>query len=245
MKSSLNANKNLLVKQIRNLHHAERQVLCTKENNRVRASIPEMIAYPANGTAANAGKRKKTKLCIKNMVSTCCKMVVKAVLENLGLNYSTVELGEVEIIGNISKAKHALLRSDLLKFGMVLLEDSKSILVEQTKKVIIEMIHNSDELPNLKNSYYVSEKLNHSYAYLANLFSEVTGMSIQHFIILHKIERAKELMVYDKLTLSEIASKLHYSSVAHLSLQFKKITGLSPTHFKNMKHQRLVALDEL
>lgn len=248
MKRATSSNTNLFAKQVRNFRYSETQVQPPVGNYRIRENISELqmrLAHPATQLPEKAIDLEKTKLYIKNMVSIRCKIVVKAVLENLRLNYSTVELGEVEIIGKLSEAKHEQLRSELLKYGLELLEDKKSILVEKIKMVIIEMVHYSDELPNIKFSYYLSEKLNYSYTYLANLFSEVKGMSIQHFIMTHKIERVKELMTYDKLTLSEIAWKLHYSSVAHLSIQFKKITGLTPTHFKNMKHKRLVALENL
>jgi len=239
----------LLINQIRKLRHSETQVQRIHiENSRVRENIPELkirLVYSAKQPSAKTEKLEKAKLYIKNMVSIRCKMVVKAVVENLGLNYSTVELGEVEIIGKLTDAKYEQLKSDLLKYGLELMEDKKIILVEKIKKVIVEMVHYSDELPNINFSDYLSEKMNHGYTYLATLFSEIKGISIQHFIMSHKIERVKELLMYDELTLSEIAWKLHYSSVAHLSNQFKKITGLTPTHFKNMKHKRRRTLDNI
>lgn len=248
MKSATYSNKNLLVNQVRNLRYSERQVQRSVENNRIRENIPELkmrLAYSVKEPPENTGGLEKTKLRIKNMVSIRCKMVVKAVLENLGLNYSTVELGEVEIIGNLSEAMHKQLKSGLLKYGMELMEDKKIILVEKMENLIVEMIHYPDARPNIKISFYLSEKLKHSYTYLSHLFLEVKGMSIRHFIIWSKIERVKELLIYDELPLSEIAWKLQYSSEAHLSNQFKKITGLTPTHFKNMKHKRLRALENL
>jgi YesN/AraC family two-component response regulator len=240
------SNNKLLADQVRNLRQSERQDQRAVKNRSVGENIPKTGTGIFNiEPAENTGKLEKTELCIKNMVSIRCKMVVKAVLENLELNYSTVELGEVEIIGSLSDAKHEQLKHELLKFGLELLEDRKIILVEKMKNVIVEMVHYSDELPKMKFSEYLSEKLNHNYIYLSNLFSEVKGMSIQHFIILHKIERVKELLVYEELNLSEIAWKLHYSSVAHLSIQFKKMTGLTPTHFKNMRYKRLKNLEDL
>lgn len=172
-------------------------------------------------------------------------MIVKSELENLGLYYLTVELGEVEIQGELSAKKQKQLKAALLKSGLELMEDQKSILVEKIKNIIIEMVHYTDELPKTNFSDYLEKKLNHDYTYLSNLFSEVKGITIEHFIISHKIERVKELLVYNELTLSEIAWKLHYSSVAHLSNQFKKVTGLTPSFFKKIKHKRLNALENL
>jgi AraC-like DNA-binding protein len=179
------------------------------------------------------------KLHIKYMVSIRCKMIVKQELDKLGLKHGAVELGEVNVINKITPKKREQLRAALLKSGLELMEDQKAILVEKIKNVIVEMVHYEDELPHKeKKSVYISEKLNHDYTYLANLFSEATGVTIEHYILLHKIERAKELIIYDELTLSEIAYKLNYSSVAHLSNQFKKITGLTPTFFKSLKHKK-------
>jgi len=181
------------------------------------------------------------KLFIKNMVSLRCKMMVKSELENLGLHYSVVELGEVVISEELDEEKHQLLRAALLRSGLELMEDKKSILIEKIKNIIVEMIHYSDEPPKTNFSDFLSEKLGYDYTYLSNLFSEVKGVTIGHYIISHKIERAKELLIYNELTLTEIALKLHYSSVGHLSNQFKKITGLTPSFFKKMKHKRLIA----
>lgn len=185
------------------------------------------------------------KLYIKNMVSIRCKMLVKSELEKLNLPHKTVELGEVELEENISDQKREELRQALLKSGLVLMEDKKSILVEKIKTIIIEMIHYSDELPEVNYSVYISQKLNLNYTYLANLFAEVKGTTIEHFIIIHKIERVKELIIYDELTLTEIAALMQYSSVAHLSKQFKKITGLTPSHFKQLKNKRRNPLEDL
>lgn len=181
------------------------------------------------------------KLYIKNMVSLRCKMMVKAELEKMKLKHAIVELGEVEIIENISAKKHQQLKAALLKSGLILMDDQRAILVEKIKNTIVELIHYRDETPKTNFSDYLRERLNYDYNYLSKLFSEVKGTTIEHYIIAHKIERAKELLIYNELTLSEIADKLHYSSVAHLSNQFKKVTGLTPSFFKNMKHQRLIA----
>jgi len=170
------------------------------------------------------------------MVSNRCKMVVKELLEKLGLRYNSVELGEVEITEpSLSPEVRDQLKSALLKSDLALMEDKKAILIDKVTKVIIEMIHYSDELPKEKYSVYISEKLKHDYNYLSNLFSEVKGTTIDHFIIAHKIERVKELLMYDELSIKEISYKLNYSSVAHLSNQFKKVTGLTPSYFKKQK----------
>lgn len=184
-------------------------------------------------------------LYIKYMVSLRCKMMVKEELKKLDLNYVIVELGMVEISEDITPEKFMLLRESLAKSGLELLDDKRAILIERIKNVIIEMIHYTDEVPKVNYSDYISEKLNHDYTYLSNIFSEVRGITIQHYIIIHKIERVKELLLYDELNLTEIAFMLNYSSVAHLSTQFKKITGLSPSFFKQMKYRRNQNLENI
>lgn len=165
-------------------------------------------------------------------------MVVKSEIERLGLHYTKVELGEAEIIEDIPREQMEELKAGLKKTGLVLMDDKKSILVEKIKTLIIEMVHYNDEQIKINLSDYLSDKLNHDYTYLANLFSEVKGTTIENFYLSHKIERVKELLVYDELNLTEIAWKLHYSSVAHLSNQFKKMTGLTPSSFKLLKNKR-------
>jgi len=172
-------------------------------------------------------------------------MVVKSELENVGVPYTVVELGEVELKDSISKDQRDQLNVLLKKSGLELMDDKKSMLIEKIKTVIIELIHYSGELPKTKFSEYLSDKLNHDYTYLSNLFSEVQGITIEHYLIAHKIERVKELLVYDELNLTEIAYKLHYSSVAHLSNQFKKVTGLTPSYFKQLKNKRLSTLEDV
>jgi AraC-like DNA-binding protein len=179
------------------------------------------------------------------MVSIRCKMIVKDELKKMGLHYVTVDLGVVETIEELSTEQHEDLKKALLEFGLEIMDDQKTILIERIKNVIIEMVHYSDELPKIKNSEYISDKLHYDYTYLANLFSEITGITIEHFIIAHKIERVKELLLYDELNLTEIADKLNYSSVAHLSNQFKKVTGLTPSFYKKMKHMRNQNLEDL
>jgi AraC-like DNA-binding protein len=165
-------------------------------------------------------------------------MAVKSELEKLGLHHTMVDLGEVEIMEDISKTKLHKLDLALRKSGLELIDDNKNILVEKIKTIIIELIHYNDEQIKINLSNYLSEKLNHNYTYLSNLFSDVKGSTIEKFYLSQKIEKVKELLVYDELNLTEIAYKLHYSSVAHLSNQFKKMTGLTPSHFKRLKYKR-------
>jgi AraC-like DNA-binding protein len=185
------------------------------------------------------------KLYIKYRVSLRCKMMVKEELKKLGLRYVVVDLGMVEILEEITQQQREQLKVNLLRSGLELLDSKKSILIEKIKNVITEMIHYSDELPKVNYSEYISEKLDYDYTYLANLFSEVKGITIQQFIIIHKIERVKELLLYDELNLTEISHKLHYSSVAHLSNQFKKVTGLSPSFYKQLKQKRKDNLENM
>ena len=179
------------------------------------------------------------------MVSLRCKMVVKEELKKLGLHYAHVDLGAVEILEDITQKQHDQLKKNLFKSGLELLDNKKSILIEKIKNVITELIHHSDELPKVNYSDYISEKLNYDYTYLSNIFSEVKGISIQQFIIIHKIERVKELLLYDELTLKEICNKLHYSSASHLSKQFKKVTGLTPSFYKQLKQKRKINLENI
>ncbi|MEQ1586988.1 MAG: AraC family transcriptional regulator [Cyclobacteriaceae bacterium] len=185
------------------------------------------------------------KLYIKYMVSLRCKMIVKEELAKLGLRYVVVDLGMVEVLEDITEMQRAELKENLLRSGLELLDDKKSILIEKIKNVINEMIHYSDEVPKVNYSEYISEKLQYDYTYLSNVFSEVKGITIQQFIIIHKIERAKELLLYDELNLTEISYKLHYSSVAHLSNQFKKVTGLSPSYYNQLKKKRKGNLENM
>ena len=178
------------------------------------------------------------KLYIKYMVSNRCKMAVKEELKKLGLHFIVVDLGEVEIMETITSDQREQLKLSLFDSGLELMDDKRAVLIEKIKNTIIEMVHHSDEMIKTNFSDYLSEKLDHDYTYLANLFSEVQGTTIEHFIINHKIERIKELILYDELNITEIAWKMNYSSVAHLSNQFKKVTGLSPSHFKQLKDRR-------
>ena len=185
------------------------------------------------------------KLYVKYMVSQRCKMVVKKELKKLGLQNATVDLGTVETQEDLTPRQREQLKDALLSSGLELMEDHRAILIEKIKNVIIEMIHYADELPQVNYSDYISEKLGYDYTYLSNMFSEVKGITIQHFIIMHKIEKVKELLLYDELNLTEISYRLHYSSVAHLSNQFKKVTGLSPSFYKKLKKKRQGNLEDL
>ncbi|MBU0765701.1 MAG: AraC family transcriptional regulator [Bacteroidetes bacterium] len=185
------------------------------------------------------------KIYIKNMVCIRCEMVVKSELEKLGLKYLSVKIGEANIKDILTPEQRDQLNTALKKTGLELLDDKKSMLVEKIKNVIIELVHYTEDQIRVNLSDYLSEKLNYDYTYLANLFSEVKGTTIEQFFIAHRIERAKELLVYDELNLTEIADKLNYSSVSHLSNQFKKVTGLTPTHFKLLKHKRRDSLENV
>lgn len=179
------------------------------------------------------------------MVSTRCKMAVKEELKKLGLHFIVVDLGEVEIMENISITQREELKAALLVSGLELMDDKRAVLIEKIKNVIIEMVHHTEEMIKTNFSDFLSKKLNHDYTYLANLFSEVQGTTIEQFIISHKVERIKELIIYGELNITEIAWKMNYSSVAHLSNQFKKVTGLSPSHFKQLKDKRRSPIEEI
>ena len=179
------------------------------------------------------------------MVSLRCKLVVKEALEFLGLHYVILELGIVEIMQDLTANQRKQLYDLLLKSGLELMDDKKSVLIEKIKNIIIELIHYSDELPKVNYSDYISEKMGMDYTHLSKLFSEVRGITIEHFIIAHKIERVKELLLYDELNLTQISYIMNYSSVSHLSKQFKKVTGLTPTFFKNLKDKKRIALENV
>ncbi len=185
------------------------------------------------------------KIYIKNMVSNTCKFVVKDALNKLNLHFIIINLGEVEIMENISKSQREQLKVSLQRMGLELMNDKKTILIEKVKDTIVEMIHYTDNMIKVNFSDYLSEKLNYDYTYLSNLFSEVQGINIQNFVLLLKVERVKELITYDELTISEIAYKMNYSSVAHLSNQFKKVTGFSPTYYKHLRERRRNAIEAI
>lgn len=179
------------------------------------------------------------------MVCIRCQMLVKSELEKLGLHYVYVKIGEANIIDTVLPEQLDLLDISLRKSGLQLMDNKKSILVEKIKTAIIELVHYTNDQIKVNLSDYLCEKLNYDYTYLANLFSEVKGITIEKFYLTHKIEKVKELIVYDELNLTEIAYRMHYSSVAHLSNQFKKFTGLTPSHFKKLKNKRRDTLEDV
>ncbi len=185
------------------------------------------------------------KLFIKYMVSSRCKMMVKSELNKLGLHYILVDLGEVEIKEDLTASQLDLLKAGLLESGLELMEDHKAVLIERIKTAVAEMLHFSDELHKTNFPHYLSEKLRHDYTYLANLFSEVTGITIEHYIIHQKIDRVKEMLIYDEFTLTEISYRLNYSSVAHLSNQFKKVTGLTPSYFRQLRSRKSIGSENV
>ncbi len=179
------------------------------------------------------------------MVCIRCKMVVREELGKLGLHHFVVELGEAEVFDHVSNEKYIQLKTALLRSGLELMDDKKSVLIQKIKNVIVELVHYSEDPLLIKFSEYLSQKLQLDYTYMANLFSEVQGTTIEKFYIAHKLERVKELLVYDELNLTEIAYLMHYSSVAHLSAQFKKVIGLTPSHFKKLKEKRRNMLEDV
>ena len=185
------------------------------------------------------------KLYIKNMVSNSCKTIVKSEIKKLGLNLLFIELGEVEVAENIVDEQRCQLNTNLQKLGLELLDNKKSMIVESIKNRIVELVHYSDKRMKVKLSFYLSEKLEYDYTYLANLFSENQGITIERFFLNHKIERVKELLIYNETSLTEIADKMQYSSVAHLSSQFKKITGLTPSDYKLLRLKKRTPLEEM
>ena len=178
------------------------------------------------------------KIYIKNMVCIRCKMVVKSELEKLGIQWESVELGEAVVKDPVSPVQLKELNQELIKSGLEVMDDRKSQLIEKIKTIVIEQIHYAEEPLEIKFSDFLVSKLNYDYTYISNLFALTQGMTLEHYIIGHKIEKVKELLVYDELTVNEIASKMNYSSAAHLSKQFKKVTGLTASHFKKLKNER-------
>lgn len=185
------------------------------------------------------------KIYIKYMVSNRCKMAVREELRKMGLHFVVVELGEVDVMETLTADQRAELNKGLQASGLELMDDKRAVMIEKVIHVITEMIHHSEEMPKVNYSDFISEKVGYDYTYLSNVFSEVKGITIQQFIIMHKIERVKELLLYEELNLTEISYKMHYSSVAHLSNQFKKVTGLTPSQFKLLKDRRRSPIEDI
>lgn len=179
------------------------------------------------------------------MVCIRCKMIVRDVITKEGLHIKTVELGEAEVTESERDIDREKIRASLAVYGLELMEDHKSMLIEKIKNIIVELVHYSEERLTINLSEYLHQQTHMDYTYLSNLFSEVQGTTIEKFFISHKIERVKELLVYNELTLTDIAYRMHYSSVAHLSNQFRKVTGLTPSHFKKLSYKRRSLLEDL
>ena len=188
---------------------------------------------------------KGVKIYIKNMVCIRCKMVVKSELERLGLQWESVDLGETVVKDPVSLEQLKQLNEGLKKSGLEIMDDKKSQLIEKIKTIVIEQIHYAEEPLDIKFSDFLISKLNYDYTYLSNLFAQTQGITLEHYIINHKIEKVKELLVYEELTISEIAFKMNYSSAAHLSKQFKKVTGLTASEFKRLQNRRFKEQDKL
>lgn len=185
------------------------------------------------------------KLYIKNMVCDRCKWVVKTEIEKLGFKANVIDLGEVELESSIDNKEKQQIKEALENFGFELIDDKKSRIIEKIKALLIDVTQNKNADLNKNLSLYISENLNYEYSKLSNLFSEVEGISIEKYFINLKIEKAKEFIIYDELSLSEIADILNYSNVAHLSNQFKKVTGFTPSHFKQIKVAKRIQIDKL
>ena len=185
------------------------------------------------------------KLYVKNMACLSCKVVIKDALEELDIQPVKVELGEIETKEDLSEKEKKLLNSKIKTVGLELLENKQGLLIEKIRKAVVDYVYHSEEKENINFSQLLSKKLHYSYGYLANFFSEVEANTIERFVISMKVERIKEMIMFEEFTLTEIAYKLHYSSVAHLSSQFKKVTGLTPSHFKSLKKKRRIAIQNL
>ena len=185
------------------------------------------------------------KLYIKNMVCDRCKMMVRQELKKAGLSPETVELGEVEFSQELTPQQIKTVEEALTPLGFELIDDRKSRLIEQIKKAVIELVYYTEEMPKVNLSAYLAQKLHYEYSHLSTLFSSIEGITLEKYFIAQKIERVKELLVYDELTLSEIAFQMGYSNVAHLSNQFKKVTGLTPSYFKIIGHSKRNTIDKV
>lgn len=179
------------------------------------------------------------------MVCDRCVSVVKSELKQLGYTDVVVDMGEITFNKALTSAEREQIGQAVKTHGFELIDDKKSTLIEKIKNIVISQIHHSKDIPKVNYSTLISEKLGKEYSYLSNMFSEVEGITLEQFIILHKIEKVKELLVYDELTLSQIADELGYSSVAHLSGQFKKVSGFTPSYFKSIKKSKRISIDKV
>lgn len=185
------------------------------------------------------------KIYIRNMVCNRCIMVVKAELNRLAIDVVSVELGEAELFAPLDRVQRENLEAALQPLGFQLIDDRREVLIDRIKTLIVELVHSKNKELKVTLSDYLSERLHHDYNYISNLFSEIEGLTIEKYFIAQRIERVKELIVYGESTLSQIAFELNYSSVAHLSAQFKKVTGLTPSHFKQIKANKRKPLDKV
>jgi AraC-like DNA-binding protein len=185
------------------------------------------------------------KIYVKNMACLSCKVFVKDALQEMDIHAVKVELGEIETKEEVSDEEKKQLNKLIKKVGLELLESKQGVLIEKIRKIIVDYVYHSEEKEIINFSDLLSQKLNYSYSYLANFFSEVEATTIEQYVIALKIERIKELIIFGEDTLTEMADKMHYSSVAHLSAQFKKVTGLTPSHFKELKKKRRIAIQDL
>lgn len=190
-------------------------------------------------------KQESMKYFVKHMISNPCKMFVKQELTKLGISYNSVELGEVDVSEKLSYNQKELLKNSLKNYGLEVVDDRRTVLVEKIKAIIVDLVYYSGDSANMKLSYILSEKLQLNYNYLAKVFTEELGITVEKYIILQKIEHIKELMMYGEMNMTQIASKLNYSSVAHLSLQFKKVTGYSPSMFRQLTGNRRLSIEEI
>lgn len=187
----------------------------------------------------------EVKLHIKNMVCNRCIMVVEELLQKMGLEPVSVKLGYVTLAKEPSEKLMNQLKLELERLGFELIDDKRIMLIEQVKNAIVELVHHNNSSLKTNLSDYITAKLPHDYSYISNLFSEVEGTTIEKYFIAQKIERVKELLVYGELSLTEISDMMNYSSAAHLSNQFKKVTGLTPSHFRKIGENRRKPLDKV
>ncbi|UUC44307.1 helix-turn-helix domain-containing protein [Flavobacterium cerinum] len=185
------------------------------------------------------------KIAVKNMVCQRCVLAVTQILDKIELPYQQVTMGEVTLDESVPENKLQRFSEELEAIGFEIIDDKRKQLIEKVKNTIINFIHYDQEKTKLTLSEFLSDKVQYDYNYLSSLFSEMEGITIEKYLINQKIEKVKELIVYDELSLKQIADQLGYSSVAYLSNQFKKVTGLTPSHFKNIRDEKRIPLDKV